>query len=148
LSKNLENNLILNINVSPALSVILLLVHAGAILLLIALPIGWPLKLGLGLLLGWSLFHTLGTHALRRRKAAIAAIEMDAQHELSVRFAGSEIWHHGRLDTHFVHPWLMLLVLHLDGHRRALSVVVAADAVDPETFRRWRVCLRQRAAVG
>jgi toxin CptA len=146
LSKNSENNLILKINVSRSLAAILVLTHLGAMILVAVAPVAWPLRPGVWALLVWSLYRSVRRHALRRGPDAVEEIEIDAAGELSVRLAGSATWRTGRLAASFVHPWLMLVSLRLDGRKWPVHVVAAADAVEPGVFRRWRVALRLRAA--
>jgi hypothetical protein len=142
LLKRSEINLILNIKVSHLLIGIFLAVHLGAMALVFMVPIGWPLRFGLWGLLGWSLYYSLVTHAWRSGPLAITAIELDNEGVASVRFAGSETWQPVRITSRFVHPWLTLMTLRLESRRWPLSLAIAADAVEPEPFRRWRVALK------
>jgi hypothetical protein len=142
LLKRSEINLILNIKVSHLLIGIFLAVHLGAMALVFMVPIGWPLRFGFWGLLGWSLYYSLVTHAWRSDPLAITAIELDNEGVASVRFAGSETWQPVRITSRFVHPWLTLMTLRLESRRWPLSLAIAADAVEPEPFRRWRVALK------
>lgn len=137
-----ENNLILNIKVSRFLAGIFLAVHLGGMLLVAVTPMAWPVRLGLWGVLGWSFYYSLVIHAWRSGRLAITAIELDNEGVASVRFAGSEIWQPVRITSRFVHPWLTLMILRLEGRRRPLNLAIAADAVEPEPFRRWRVALK------
>lgn len=128
--------------------VILSVVHLGAMLLLIVTPLSWPLRIGVLIWLAWSLYWTVTRYALCRAATSVEAIEIDREGEVAVRFAGDTAWHSCRRCASFVHPWLMLLSLRLDGRKWPVSVVVAADSVEPEAFRRWRVALRLHAAAG
>jgi len=111
-------------------------------------PMAWPVRLGLWGVLGWSLYYSLVVHAWRSGRLAIAAIELDNEGVASVRFAGSESWQPVRITSRFAHPWLTLMTLRLENHRWPLNLAIAADAVDPEPFRRWRVALRFQVAPG
>ena len=144
MSQKLENNLILNIKVSRFLTGVLLFVHLGAMVLLMAVPVAWPIRMALGALLGWSLYRSLRIHAWRRGPSAIEAIELDGEGVVSVRLAGRDDWQVCRISSRFVHPWLTLLSLKIEGRRWPVSLAIAADAVEPEPFRRWRVALRFR----
>lgn len=146
--KNLESNLILKINVSRSLAAILFLTHFGAMTLIAIVPLMWPLRLGVWALLGWSLYCSVRRYALRRGPNAVEEIEIDKEQELSVRLAGGTAWQNCRLRASFVHPWLILLSLRLDGRKWPVNVVVAADAVEPEAFRRWRVALKLQPVAG
>jgi hypothetical protein len=124
---------------------VLLFVHLGGMLLLMAVPVAWPVRLALGALLGWSLYRSLLIHAWRQGPSAIEAIEMDNEAVVSVRLTGREDWHACQINSRFVHPWLTLLSLKIESRRWPVSLAIAADAVEPEPFRRWRVALRYRA---
>lgn len=141
-----ESNLILNIKVSRFLTGALLLVHLGGMLLLLAVPVFWLIRLALWALLGMSLYWSLRVHAWRQGPSAIETIEMDGEEVVSVRFAGKEGWHTCRITSRFVHPWLTLLSLKIESRRWPVSLAIAADAVEPEPFRRWRVALKLHRA--
>ena len=141
-----ESNLILNIKVSRLLTGVLLLVHLGGMALLLAVPVAWPVQLALWVLLGMSLYRSLRVHAWRRGPSAIEAIEMDGEGVVSVRISGREDWYTCQITSRFVHPWLTLLSLKLESQRWPISLAIAADAVEPEPFRRWRVALKLRGA--
>ncbi|MDO8706062.1 MAG: hypothetical protein Q7J84_14060 [Sulfuricaulis sp.] len=144
MSQKLESNLILNIKASRFLTGVLLFVHLGGMILLLAVPGAWPVRLALGALLGWSLYRSLRIHAWRRGPSAIEAIEMDGEGMVSVRFAGRDDWHACQISSRFVHPWLTLLALKIENRCWPVSLAIAADAVEPEPFRCWRVALRFR----
>jgi hypothetical protein len=147
LSQKLESNLILNIKVSRFLAGVLWFVHLGAWALLVMIPITWLIRLALGLLLGWSLYRALRVHAWRKGVSAIEAIEMDDAGQVAVRLAGRDDWHICEISSRFVHPWLTLLSLKIESRRWPVSLAIAADAVEPESFRRWRVALNLRGVL-
>ena len=137
-----ESNLILNIKVSRFLTGVLLFVHLGGALLLLAVPVAWPVRLMLWMLIGASLYRSLRIYVWRQGSTAIETIEMDNEGVVSVRFAGKDAWHVCQIASRFVHPWLTLLSLDIEGRRWPVSLAIAADAVEPEAFRRWRVALK------
>jgi len=145
LSQKSEINLILNIKVSHLLAGIFFFVHLGAMALGAVIPIGWPLRVVLWGLLGWNLYYSLITHAWRSGPMAIQAIELDNEGVVSVRLTGSDTGQQARITSHFVHPWLTLMSLRLESRRWPMNLVIAADAVEPEPFRRWRVALKLQA---
>jgi len=147
LSRKLDSNLILKINVSHFLTGILLFVHVGGMVLVAIIPLAWAVRLGLWALLGWSLYRALRLHAWRDAASALVAVELDHEGATAVRFAGSETWHDARITAWFVHPWLTLVSLRVEGRKIPVGLAVAADAVEPEAFRRWRVRLKLRIAV-
>ena len=137
-----ESNLILNIKVSRLLTCALLFVHLGGMGLLLAVPVSWLIRLALWALLGMSLYQSLCIHAWRQGPSAIETIEMDGEGVVSVRFAEKDDWHACQITSRFVHPWLTLLSLKIEDRRWPVSLAIAADAVEPEPFRRWRVALK------
>jgi hypothetical protein len=143
-----ETNLILNIKVSRLLAGIFLAIHLGGMVLVAATPMIWPVRLGLWGVLGWSLYYSLVIHAWRSGRLAITAIELDNEGVASVRFAGSEVWQPVRITSRFVHPLLTLMTLRLENRRWPLKLAIAADAVEPEPFRRWRVALKFQVVPG
>lgn len=145
MSQKSETNLILNIKVSRLLAGIFLAAHLGGMVLVAAVPMAWPVRLGLWGMLGWSLYYSLVTHARRSGPLAITAIELDNEGQASARFAGSEAWQAVQITSRFVHPWLTLMSLRLESRRWPVNLVIAADAVEPEPFRRWRVALKLHA---
>jgi hypothetical protein len=148
LSQKSETNLILNIKVSHLLAGIFLAIYLGGMVLVAVTPVAWPVRLGLWGVLGWSLYYSLVTHAWRSGPLAISAIELDNEGVASARFAGSDVWQPVRITSRFVHPWLTLMTLRLESRRWPLSLAIAADAVEPEPFRRWRVALKFQVVPG
>ena len=145
MSQKSETNLILNIKVSYLLAGIFLAAHLGAMALVAAVPVPWWLRLVLWALLGSSLYYSLITHAWRTGSLGIQAIELDNEGMASVRMAGSDTWLPARITSRLVHPGLTLMSLRLESHRWPVNLAIAADAVEPESFRRWRVALKLQA---
>ena len=145
MSQKFSNSLILDIKASTTLGLLLGLIHLGAMLLVLPLPIpGW-LKLGLWVALGTSLAYGLRTQALRRA-GVIEAVELDENGDSAFRLRGEDRWRPGRISARFIHPWVFIGQVKLEGRRRSQALVVAADAVAPQAFRRWRARLRFRNA--
>lgn len=119
-----------------------LALHLGGMVLVAAVPMLWLVRFSLWGALGWSLYYCLVTHAWRSGPAAITNIELDNEGMASVRLAGSETWQPAQIASRFVHPWLTLMSLRLESRRWPVNLVIAADAVEPEPFRRWRVALK------
>jgi len=125
----------------------LLFVHLGGILLIALIPLVWTVRVVIWALLGWSLYRTLRVHAWRNLPSAIRALEIDNEGVAAVRFAGDAGWRSARITAWFVHPWLTLLSLRVEGKKIPVNLAIAADAVEAEPFRRWRVRLKLRIAV-
>ena len=115
-------------------------------LVLAVVPLMWPLRMAILALLIWSLRRTINLYALRRVPDAVEEIEIDGEREISVRFTGNTTWSRCQMRAKFVHPWIMLLSLQTEGRRWPVRVVIAADAVETEAFRRWRVALKLHTA--
>lgn len=142
MSKKSETNLILNINVSSTLALLLFGIHVGAMLLLALVPLSWPWRLGIWAGLAWSLYRSTRLHVRRIGPNAIRALERDGEGIVRARFVGRDDWEQARVTSCFIHPWLTLMVLRFDNRRWPIGVVIPADAVEAEAFRRWRVALR------
>jgi len=125
---------------------ILLFVHFGGIALIAIMPWSWAIRIGVWALLGWSLYSSLHIHAWRNGPPAIRAIEMDNEGVVAIRCLGDERWRNARITAWFVHPWLTLLSLRAEDRKLPVNLAIAADAVEPEPFRRWRVRLKLRIA--
>lgn len=131
------------------MTVILCAVHLGGVLVAAAIPVVWAVRWGLWAALGWSLYCSLLTHAWRSGPLAIDAIELDNEGVASVRLARDPaVWYSARITSRFIHPWLTLMSLRLESRRWPVNLVIAADAVEPEPFRRWRVALKLQRAEG
>jgi len=147
LSQKSDNNLIININVSYILAGILLFVDLGGILLITLTPLVWAFRVGIWALLVWSLYRSLRVHAWRNVPSAIRALEIDNEGMAAVYFAGDTGWRSARITAWFVHPWLTLLSLRVEGRKMPANLAIAVDAVEAEPFRRLRVRLKLRIAV-
>ena len=111
-------------------------------LLLLAVPVSWPVRLMIWTLIGASLYRSLRIYMWRQGSTAIETLEMNGEGVVSVRFAGKGAWHVCQITSRFVHPWLTLLSLKIESQHWPISLAIAADAVDSEAFRRWRVALK------
>lgn len=110
--------------------------------LVAAIPVAWWFRVVLWAVLGGSLYHSLITHAWRSGPMGIQTIELDNEGVVSVRMARSDSWLPARITSRLVHPWITLISLRLESHRWPVNLAIAADAVEPEPFRRWRAALK------
>lgn len=108
-------------------------------------PLSWWWRLALGGAVVLSLYLALRAHGLRLA-GAVTAVELDRDGSWALRFAGDASWHSCRLIDRWVQPRVVILRLRRDGWRRAHNVVIFADAVAAEPFRRLRARLRLEAA--
>jgi hypothetical protein len=142
LSQKFDSSLTLNIDRSYFLTGLLALLHLGAALLVGIVPLHPAWRLGLWVTLGLSLYHALMRHGVRRGRRAVATVVLDGEGELAVYFAGNDNAVTARILSRFIHPWLSVLSLRCTDRRWPVSLIVTRDAVDPETFRRWRARLK------
>lgn len=133
--------MIIKIKVSYGLVAIFAALHAGAvaILFLVELPV-WFQLLAVGITLT-SLYWVLTLYVLRRDRRAIDQLRVTANTDVQLRVLGNRTWRNASLLSRFIHPRLVLLRVRYAKRRMATTVVIAADAVDPDAFRRLRAVL-------
>lgn len=142
MSERFDNNLIVKIKVSYTLMVLLAGAHIGGAMLLGVVPLHGFFKTGLLALLVVSAVHAIRLHGLRSARRALVELELDTEGLCALRQNGDENWRAAEIAQTLVHPWLVILVLKPEGRSRRLSLVIAADAVEAEAFRRLRARLR------
>lgn len=146
-AKSPPNSFTIDLRASPTLALVFVLLHGGAVGLALFLPLPVLVRVALVVALTASLYHTLRQHALREWRRAVTAIAFsDASDECEIRFRGSPVWCPGRLVDRWVHPRLAILVVRLTQSRWPVSVMIPADALGPESFRRLRVRLKLQAS--
>ncbi|HWQ95700.1 MAG TPA: protein YgfX [Gammaproteobacteria bacterium] len=129
----------LEIGRSLWLSAILLLSHAGALWLVILIPLPWWLATILTGALAYSLLHGLFLHALRNGKQAIVELVWDTQGRWILRSAeGQNV--PARLSAgSYVSPYLVLLNFVTGRWWQRRTLLLLPDALDAGSFRRFRV---------
>ncbi len=105
------------------------------------LPISIMIRLSLFALLVASIVHILLTHAWRRSPRAIRKVVFEDDGDWMLAMRNEESLGPCRLCSHFVHPWLAILQLRCPQGRLPFSLVIAADAVNTDAFRRLRARL-------
>ncbi len=115
--------------------------HIGAMVMACLLPISIMIRLSLLALLIASVVHILLTHALRRSPRAIRKVVFENDGDWVLELQNEESWGPCRLRSRFVHRWLVILQLRCPQGRLPISLVVAADAVNTDAFRRLRARL-------
>lgn len=115
--------------------------HIGAMLMVCLLPISILIRLSLFALLIASVVHILLTYALRRSPRAIRKVVFEDDGDCVLEMQNEQSLGPCRLRNYFVHPWLAILQLRCPQGRLPISLVVAADAVDTDAFRRLRARL-------
>jgi toxin CptA len=130
---------------SLRLAALLVLMHAGAVVIIILLPIAVWVKAPLCALLIVSLLNMLNIHALRRGKASIveALWEGDGQWRLGTA-DGRE--HTARLlPGSYVSSHLVILRFAMEGSWQRRALVLLPDVLDATTLRKLRVRLLHSA---
>lgn len=136
----------LELGTSRALAAVLVLLHAGALVIALIVPLHGAIRAALVALLGASLYRALALHALRRAGDAITGFIVREDESCALRRGRSEQWRESRLLDRWVHPWITILIVREESKWLSSSVVIPADAVAAEAFRRLRVRLRLRSA--
>lgn len=142
------DSLTLDLGCSRALIAVLVIFHGGAIILALLLPISIAIRAALVALAAVSLFHSARLHASRRARGAVVSLALNDEGGCAWRRRGSDAWEEGRIIERSVHRLLAIVVVRAAERRRSTPIVICADAVYREAFRRLRVRLRlQTAAV-
>jgi toxin CptA len=129
----------LEIGRSLWLSAILLLSHAGALWLLMLMPLLWWLAAILTGALAYSLLCGLSLHALRIGKQTIVELVWDTQGRWTLRSAGGQNIPARLSAGSYVSPYLVLLNFVTGRWWQRHTLVLLPDAVDAGSFRRLRV---------
>lgn len=141
---------------SPALIVLVCAMHVGAYAIVWLMPMAIYLRVGVAIAVIVSLGHTLVRHArlvslanrlpVWLRPRVVDAVEWDAAGNWSIRYVASTQWHPCALREHWLHPWLVILRLRPETGRGTATVLIVADAVAADGFRRLRARLRLQVA--
>ncbi|MFQ6021136.1 MAG: protein YgfX [Acidiferrobacterales bacterium] len=142
MSERSDDNLIFDLKGSLTLTAIMLALHVGAWLIVLSLPISWWLRIALSMVVVLSLYHTLWLHALRRASHAVSNVMLEGDGDWTLRLQNSDGRGPCRLRTHYVHPWVVLVQLRCPGAWLPVNLVIPADAVDADAFRRLRARLK------
>jgi hypothetical protein len=111
--------------------------HAVAIASVLPLDLAWAVRLSLVVLIGISLYRVL------TRPQEIAELRLGAKGELALATKVGADKTALILPETAVLPGMIVLVMRIEGKRTPL--VLMADALDPEDYRRLRVWLNWRA---
>lgn len=156
MSRSFDATLTLELRRSPAVIGALCAMHAGALAIVWIVPAGAITRAVLTLFVAGSAWYALshvgcfGRIAERwpgwLRPRIVTAIEWDSDGNWSLRDSESEQWRPCELREHWLHPWLVILRLRPETNSRALNVLIPADAVAADAFRRVRARLRLQTA--
>jgi len=116
-------------------------IHLGGMVLVLLVPLSFLLTIGLLVVLTASLANSLGVHGWRRARRAITAFELDHEGLCSVQLGQKPDWQECDIRRAVIQPGIVLLWLRIKRRRWPSGLVLAADAVEPEAFRRLRARL-------
>lgn len=123
-------------------------IHLGAFFLLMTLvPPLWVIALSAAILIA-SAAHAILLHAWQRLPRSVTGLEISDDCKLMLRDANGGWREAALLPSSFVTPYLTILNFRHADERRARSVVILPDRVQPDLFRRLRVLLRWRCRSG
>jgi len=125
---------------------LLLLVHTGALVLIVLVPLPVWIKILLACLVSGSLIFTLNTYALLRGGRAIARAVCEGDGQWSLRTAAGREFDVRLLPGSYVNPGLVILNFSAGSRWRNYSMVLMPDALDETTLRRLRVHLLHQPA--
>jgi len=134
----------LRITLKPSLHLALAMTgaHAAAGLALLQLDLVHWAKVVIWALICASLARVLLRHAFLRTRGALVEIELSEHDGANVRTRHGE-WQQARvLPTTYVSPLLSVINVRVPPRFCARHMVIAADSLDREDFRRLRVWLR------
>ena len=141
MSKNFASELIIKPKVSVGLAFVLVFLHAGAAFILFAVALPTLARLLLVVLLIASLGHAIRRHALRYGSGAVDVVRVGPEPGLLLRYRGRKQWRAATIGSRFVHRWIVLLSARAAGRRLPTTLVLTADAIEPDVFRRLRAAL-------
>jgi len=126
---------------SRGFAALLAAVHAAALLVIVLMPLPAAVVAVAALPVAASALWSIRRQALRRGRNAVTALEFADRETLQLR-DGDGLWHGGRLSgSSTVGAALTVLNIGLDGGTTR-HVVITADGIDRDDFRRLRVWLR------
>lgn len=125
------------------LTAVLVIGHAGAVLVGTRLSLPIAAQVLLAMCVTGSLVVSLRRHALRSAPGAITGIALRDDGSAAILRVAARDWQECELRAGYVHP-LLVIVRIARGRFRSEAVVIPRDALDAETFRQLRVWLRWR----
>jgi toxin CptA len=129
---------------SPLLAWLLAVLHGIALALVLALPLPIWGSAALGASIVGSAVHAILLHALHGLRSSLVGLEISDDCRVSVIDRAGATHGAELLPSSVVTAWLTLLNLRRAGRRRARTLILVPDRVDPDLYRRLRVLLRWR----
>ena len=133
----------LNLKIRPSkqLAIFLLLSHGGAMAVLYALTLTPWVQWSLALMVIAYLVYNMRTHALLSAPSAIVEAVWSARGDWTLLNINGEALEARLLPNSYVHPLLVLLNFQFLDMNRVRSLVLPADSLDQQTYRKLRVRL-------
>lgn len=133
-----SDRLAFTLGASRLLALLLAGIHLGAVVALALVPLDAALCVALLPAIGFSLVSTLRVHAFRSSASAITRVEFNGE-RCAVSSEGREA-QVCAVSAQFVHSWFVVLRLKPE-EGRELSLAIARDALDADSFRALRARL-------
>ncbi len=145
-----NSNKTLNLYVNPSwyLAALLSGLHAGALTIILMVPISWGARAVLTVLIGLSAFRAIKRHALRRGVGAVQAVQLDESGDWRLSLGDRDTLGPCRLLAFYLHPWVIVVQLRCRARRLPVGLVLTADAVDAGQLRALRVRLGAQHGTG
>jgi len=144
-SKKFDQPLLLELQPSPVVLLVLGVVYALTALVWLWVPLDWPGRLALFSLLGGHFVFLYRLHVKPLQRVAVQALRWDAVRGWRLRCHRGE-WLPAQLLTPAFVSYRLVAVRFRVGRFSTRTVVVVADRLDEDLFRRLRVRLLQSAA--
>jgi hypothetical protein len=129
---------------STRLGIFYLVLHLGALVSVVAVPLPVLARIGLVAGIFVSLVSIWRRHVSRQHRCAVRALRPSGTDSLALVLADREQEAVYRIGPAFVHPWIVLAAVRTDRGRHAM--VVPRDATSADAFHRLRVFLHTRRA--
>jgi toxin CptA len=148
LSARFDSPIVLPLGPSRRLAGLFVTSHIGGALLVATLPLTLAWQALLLTALAVSGANALARHAWRRCRQSVVEVALDADGLHTLRFRAEATELPFTITARFLHPRLALIAARCPACRGTLRIVIPADAVEAERFRRWRARVRLQSAEG
>jgi toxin CptA len=130
---------------SSRLAGVLIAAHAAAAAALWIAPVPWPVAVAVAAVLAANAVWCVRGHAFRSAPSSVIELELARDGTLSAHRTDGTWTQYRIVGSSFVSRVLTVLNLRNEASGRVRSVLITADAVDADGFRRMRVWLRWRS---
>ncbi len=120
-----------------------LLVYGGAMVIVFLIPLFWGWRILLVTVLAAALADALWRISWRRGRHAVTAIQIDSEGSVELNRGQDGQWVLVEWQVPAVSAMMILMRWRPAGQYRWRRLVIPADAIEPDCFRRVRVALRR-----